>query len=225
MQEDNSQPSGGSSSEEPIVEFPYLDRDEAMFLLGRVRDGAECSMCPRWSRGCTANLSRSDMLQTPLKQFIEKHVPGTEGHMCAKLRAIVNISDAELAELNKKFSNELKKRVSYLSRTGEKFVYANQSIEELIQQFDGVLQSQRKEVEAFYEQQILNIKLEANRMIDEALKEKDRFESERSYNQLADQHKKEVQDLRNLVKQLENEMGSLRNENTSLKKQFGVGNP
>lgn len=192
------------------IDFPYLDRDEAMFLLGRIRDGLECSLCPRWSRGCTANHTRAEMMGIPLKQFVEKQIPGTEGHMCAKLRNIVNMSDAELSQMHKSYDTQMKLKIGYLDKVDGRVTYTNTSANEQIQKQDQSWNDRLHATKEYYEKQVAALRLEANRKIEEAM----RIQSQYSY--LYDQASA-LEDAQNELNRIRAEMESLRQENAQLR--------
>lgn len=192
------------------IDFPYLDREEAMFLLGRIRDSIECSLCPRWSRGCTANHTRAEMMGIPLKHFIEKQVPGTEGHMCAKLRTIVNLSDAELQIVHKSYDSFMRGKVGYLDKIDGRVNYKNSSLENHISEVEKRLTDKLNASKDYYEKQMALIRLEANRKIDEAIRMQAQYghlvekaiEIETAYN--------EMNDLRRQVEELRRENSELK---------------
>jgi hypothetical protein len=191
-------------------DFPYLDRDEAMFLLGRIRDGLECSLCPRWSRGCTANHTRAEMMGIPLKQFVEKQIPGTEGHMCAKLRNIVNMSDAELEQLHKSYDLQMKSKIGFLDKIEGKVTYKNASLEHQVQDVERRLTEKMNATRDYYEKQMAVLRLEANRKIEEAM----RIKETQQY--LFDQATA-LEEANHELSRLKAEAEALRQENAQLK--------
>lgn len=196
--------------EQDKVDFPYLDRDEAMFLLGRIRDSIECSLCPRWVRGCTANHTRAEMMGIPLKQFVERQVSGTEGHMCAKLRNIVNMSDAEISMMNKSFDAKMKTKIGFLDKVDGKTSYVNISADNQIQQLEKNFNEKIAATKDYYEKQVAALRLEANRKIDEALR------MQAQYHYLADQASA-LEEAQRSVEDLRSQMQHLLQENAQLK--------
>lgn len=192
------------------IDFPYLDRDEAMFLLGRIRDGLECSLCPRWSRGCTANHTRAEMMGIPLKQFVERQISGTEGHMCAKLRNIVNMSEAELDQLHKSYDAQMKSKIGFLDKIEGKVTYRNDSLENQVQEVERRLNDKLHATREYYEKQMAALRLEANRKIEEAMRVKE------TQQYLFDQATA-LEETRHELTRMQAEAEALRLENAQLK--------
>lgn len=192
------------------LDFPYLDREEAMFLLGRIRDGLECSLCPRWSRGCTANHTRAEMMGIPLKQFVERQIPGTEGHMCAKLRNIVNMSDAELAMMQKSYDAQMRLKIGYLDKVDGRATYKNISADQQIRDLEQSLNEKLNATKDYYEKQVAALRLDANRKIDEALR------MQAQYHYLVDQATK-LEDTEKQLSEMRHQIARLQEENAQLK--------
>lgn len=196
--------------DEGIVEFPYLDREEAMFLLGRIRDSIECSLCPRWSRGCGANHTRAEMMGIPLKHFVENQVPGTEGHMCAKLRTIVNLSEAELQAVHRSYDLMMRKKIGYLDRVDGRIGYRNLGLEQQLRDIESKLTDKLNASKDYYEKQIAIIRLEANRKVEESMR------IQAQYGYLIDRAT-EIETSYEEMKNLRQEVERLRAENEQLK--------
>lgn len=192
------------------IDFPYLDRDEAMFLLGRIRDGLECSLCPRWSRGCTANHTRAEMMGIPLKQFVERQIPGTEGHMCAKLRNIVNMSEAELNQLHRSYDAQMKLKIGYLDKVDGRVSYTNSSVEQQFRQSEQAWVDKFNATKEYYDKQVAALRLEANRKIEEAVRIRE------THQYLFDQAST-LEETQNELSRVRAEIEALRLENAQLK--------
>lgn len=181
-----------------------------MFLLGRIRDGLECSLCPRWSRGCTANHTRAEMMGIPLKQFVEKQITGTEGHMCAKLRTIVNMSDAELEVLQRSYNSQMKAKIGYLDKIDGKVTFKNDSFEKQLRDLERSLTDKMNATKDYYEKQIAVLRIDANRKIDQAM------QTQAQFHYLADQANF-LEENRDEFNRLKAEVDALRQENAQLK--------
>ena len=181
-----------------------------MFLLGRIRDGLECSLCPRWSRGCTANHTRAEMMGIPLKQFVERQIPGTEGHMCAKLRNIVNMSDAELAMMQKSYDAQMRLKIGYLEKVDGRVSYKNTSADQQIKELEQSLNEKLNATKDYYEKQVAALRLDANRKIDEALR------MQAQYHYLVDQATK-LEEAEKELSSLRHQLEQTRQENAQLK--------
>jgi len=105
----------------------YIDKNEATFILGLLKP-ISCTYCPDFYKGCSGGNTLQEVAMTPDKDYIEKHVHGTEGFLCGKLRNIVCLSKAEEQELNNQFEEDFNRRVSLLTKkigSEEKYVLIN----------------------------------------------------------------------------------------------------
>jgi len=100
----------------------YLDRNESMFVLGLLRS-VPCSHCPDFYKGCSGGGSLQETAMISEKDFIEKHINGTEEFLCGKLRNILSLSKAEEQELHNKFEENFNRKISILTkRNDDKYV-------------------------------------------------------------------------------------------------------
>jgi hypothetical protein len=101
----------------------YLDKNEAIFALCLLKS-VPCSHCPDFYRGCYGGSTLHEIALLSDKEFIDKHIQGTEGFLCGKLRNIISLSKAEEQEISNKFEKQFNNRVSLLTKKNDndKFV-------------------------------------------------------------------------------------------------------
>jgi hypothetical protein len=92
----------------------YIDKNESMFLLGLLRP-VSCSHCPDFYKGCSGTQSIMEQASLSEKDYIKKHIEGTENFICGKLRNILNLSCAEEQEVHNQFEKDFNNRISYLT--------------------------------------------------------------------------------------------------------------
>lgn len=130
--------------------------------------------------------------------------------MCAKLRTIVNMSDAELAILQKSYDAKMRQKVGYLDKVEGKVSYKNVSSDQQMQELERSLTEKINATRDYYEKQIAILRLEANRKIDEAMR------MQAQYGHLVEQAT-ELEESHNELQNLRSEVEKLRNENAQLK--------
>jgi hypothetical protein len=93
----------------------YLDKNEAIFVLGLLKN-VPCTHCPDFFKGCVGGPTLQECAMMDDQEYVDKHIPGTEGFLCGKLRNIVALSKAEEQEINNNFEKDFNKRVSLLTQ-------------------------------------------------------------------------------------------------------------
>jgi hypothetical protein len=107
-----------STREKTTFSISYIDKNEAMYLLGLLRH-VPCSHCPDFYRGCEGSSTLQESAMITEKDFMSRHFMGTEAFLCGKLRNIVILSKAEEQELQNTFESDFNKRVSLISQKGD----------------------------------------------------------------------------------------------------------
>lgn len=106
---------GDSTKNNIQFSISYLDKNEAVFILGLLKS-IPCTHCPDFFKGCEGGPTLQEAAMMSDQDYIHRNIPGTEGFLCGKLRNILNLSKAEEQEVNNSFENSFNKRVSVLSQ-------------------------------------------------------------------------------------------------------------
>ena len=109
---------GNENEEAKKFSISYVDKNEAMFILGLLRT-VPCSHCPAFYKGCKGGSTMQETALMSDRDYIDRHIQGTEAYLCGKLRNIVALSKAEEYELDNKFEEDYNKRISLLTKKGE----------------------------------------------------------------------------------------------------------
>jgi hypothetical protein len=120
------------------LKFDYLDRDEALFLMASLR-GVECPNCPRFYKGCKGNHTRGDSMSAPIEDWLTRHRNGTEGHLCHKLRTLINMGEIEYQQFMASIKQDQKDRLAVIIRKNEEAVITNSVSEDTKQQIKQAL--------------------------------------------------------------------------------------
>lgn len=121
----------------------YLDKNEAIFLLGLLKP-VSCTHCPDFYKGCRGGSTFQESAMLSDSEYIDRHVMGTEGFICGKLRNIIALSKAEEQELSNKFESDFNSRISLLTKKGDgddKFVLIHDKDE-----FNTILKTMEKQM-------------------------------------------------------------------------------
>jgi len=120
----------------------YLDKNEATFILCLLRP-VSCSHCPDFYSGCNGSTTIQEMATLNEKEFIDRHIYGTEEFLCGKLRNIIALSRAEEQQMHNSFEQHFNKKVSLLTKKNDEEKYV------LIQdkdEFNEILKSMEKQL-------------------------------------------------------------------------------
>jgi len=104
----------------------YIDANEAIFMLGLLRP-VSCTHCPDFYKGCKGGLTMQENAMINEREYLYKHISGTEEFLCGKLRNIVCLSTAEEQDLSNNFEGHFNRKVSFLAKKNDEnqFVLVN----------------------------------------------------------------------------------------------------
>jgi hypothetical protein len=102
----------------PEFSISYIDKNEAMFILGLLKP-MPCTHCPDFHKGCSGGSTLQENAMMSERDFIDRHIHGTEEFLCGKLRNIVALSRAEEQDMSNKFEMSFNKRVSMLTKKND----------------------------------------------------------------------------------------------------------
>lgn len=103
------------SAKEIKFSISYLDRNEAIFLLGLLKP-VPCTHCPDFYRGCKGGTTFQETAMMTENDYIDRPIAGTEAFICGKLRNLIALSRAEEQEINNQFEKDFNKRISLLTK-------------------------------------------------------------------------------------------------------------
>jgi len=96
----------------------YVDANEAIFLLGLLRP-IGCTHCPDFYKGCRGGLTMQENAMISERDYLYKHISGTEEFLCGKLRNIACLSTAEEQDLSNNFEGDFNRKVSFLTKKND----------------------------------------------------------------------------------------------------------
>lgn len=99
----------------------YITKEEATFILGILKH-VPCTNCVDFYKGCSGNSSVHDVMMMDDSEYLYKHIPGTEKHLCGKLRTVINLEDIQEKQLQEMFEEDVNKKISFISRDNKTFL-------------------------------------------------------------------------------------------------------